>query len=434
MVEKIVYKIYNNNMDGDSMYLKRDIEEKIIEASRNFASITIYGPRQVGKSTLIKNIFPDIKYITLDDIEIKDYALRDPKGFLKYYGKPLLIDEIQKAPKLLEYIKKEIDEMKIENLKKNEKIKLIYILSGSNQFELQDAITESLAGRTCIFNLASLSYNELKERKHHEPFNPEISVLKDKEKNIINFRTRKDIFEDIMIGGMPEYVINKLNRDMFFKSYITTYIEKDVRKVISSAKETTFMNFMKYVALRTACQLDYTEISRSVGIDTRTIKEWISVLETSGIIKLIYPYAKNLSDRVIKTPKLYFMDTGLATYLCGMPTADILEKSTFAGAFYETYVISEIIKSFYNNYKDTSVIYYYRDKDQHEVDLIIEAFDSIYPIEIKKGINPVSHSKKFTVLKKYDKKVNVGLVLYSGDQILPINDEVYYCPIDLIGY
>lgn len=128
------------------------------------------------------------------------------------------------------------------------------------------------------------------------------------------------------------------------------------------------------------------------------------------------------------------MDTGLATYLCGMPTADILEKRAFAGAFYETYVVSEIIKSFYNNYKDTSCIYYYRDKDQKEVDLIIEEFDSIYPIEIKKGINPVSHSKTFNVLKKYNKKVNIGLVLYSGDQILPINDEVYYCPIDFIGY
>lgn len=418
---------------GDYMYLKRDIEEKLIEASKSFASITIYGSRDIGKLTLIENLFPNIKYITLDDIEIKDYALRDPKGFLKYYGKPLLIDEIQKAPKLLEYIKKEIDEMKKECLANDENIKLLYILSGSNQFELQDAITESLAGRTCIFNLASLSYNEIKVRKKHSSFNPEINILKNKE-NINHFRSRKEIFEDIMLGGMPEYVVNKLNRDMFFKSYITTYIEKDVRKIISSDKETVFMNFMKYVALRTACQLDYTEISRSVGIDTRTVKSWISVLETSGIIKLIYPYAKNLSDRVIKTPKIYFMDTGLATYLCGMPTADILEKSAFAGAFYETYVVSEIIKSFYNNYKDTSCIHYYRDKDQKEVDLIIEEFDSIYPIEIKKGINPVSHSKTFNVLKKYNKKVNIGLVLYSGDQILPINDEVYYCPIDFIGY
>ncbi len=415
------------------MYIKRDIEEKIIEASCQFASITIYGSRQVGKSTLIEKIFPNIQYVTLDDLEIKDYALRDAKGFLKYYGQPLIIDEIQKAPNLLEYIKIEIDNMKKQCLNNNLPISLLYILSGSNQFELQNAITESLAGRTCVFNLASLSYNEIKQRKTHSAFVPKIDILFDKQKNLNNYRSRKEIFECIINGGMPEYVINKINREMFFKSYVTTYIEKDVRRLISADKETTFMNFMKYIALRTACKLDYTEISRSVGIDVRTVKSWISILETSGIIKLLYPYAQNLSSRVIKSPKLYFMDTGLCAYLCGIPSNEILEKSIFAGPFYETYVISEIIKSYYNSYKDTSNIYYYRDCDQYEVDLIIEEYDSIYPIEIKKGINPVSSSKKFTVLKKYNKKVNVGLVIDSSDKLFPINEEVYYCPLDIIG-
>lgn len=400
------------------------------ESSKQFASITIYGSRQIGKATLIKNIFSNIKYVTLDDIGIRDYAINDPKGFLKYYNKPLIIDEIQKAPKLLDYIKIEIDEMKKMCLKNNEKIKMLYIFSGSNQFELQDSITESLAGRTCVFNLSSLSYNEIKERKEHSFFNPKIDILQAKEKLLNNeFRSRKEIFEDIMIGGMPEYVVNRPNRDMFFKSYITTYIEKDVRKIIAADKETTFMNFMQYVALRTGCQIDYSEISISVGIDSRTAKAWISVLETSGIVKLIHPYAKNLSDRVIKTPKLYFLDTGLCAYLCGMLSAEILEKSSFAGAFYETYVVSEIIKSFYNDYKDISNIYYYRDRDQYEVDLIIEEYDSIYPIEIKKGINRVSYNKKFTFLNKYNKTINKGLVIDLSE----INSEVFYCPIDIIG-
>lgn len=416
------------------MYIKRDIEEKIIEASQQFASITIYGSRQVGKSTLIEKIFPEIEYVTLDDIEVRSYAISNPKEFLKYYGKPLIIDEIQKAPKLLEYIKIEIDEMKKNCLMNNEKIKLLYILSGSNQFELQEAITESLAGRTCVFNLASLSYNEIKQRTSHSSFNPDISILREKERNLNNeYRSRKRIFEDIMIGGMPDYVVNKVNRDMFFKSYITTYIEKDVRKVISADKETTFVNFMKYVALRTGCQLDCVEISRSIGIDARTVKSWIAILETSGIIKLLQPYTKNVSDRIVKTPKLYFMDTGLCAYLCGMPSAEILEKSAFAGAFYETYVVSEIIKSYYNNYKDTSNLYYYRDRDQYEVDLIIEDYDSIYPIEIKKGINPVSNNKNFKVLEKYKKNINIGLVIDSSNKVFPINDKVYYCPIDIIG-
>lgn len=415
------------------MYIKRNIETRIIEASKQFASITIYGARQVGKSTLIEKVFPNFTYVTLDDIELRDYALRDPKGFIKYYSYPLIIDEIQKAPKLLEYIKIEIDKMKKKWLDNNGHIELLYIISGSNKFELQDAVTESLAGRTCVFNLSSLSYNEIKERESFSGFNPEINILREKSKLLNNYRSRKEIFEDIMIGGMPEYVALKPNRDMFFKSYISTYIEKDVKKIISVSKETTFMNFMKYVALRTACQLDYSEISRNVGIDVRTVKNWISILETSGIIKIIYPYAANISDRVIKTPKLYFMDTGLCAYLCGMPDSQILEKSAFAGAFYETYVISEIIKSYYNDYQNVDNIYYYRDKDQHEVDLIIESYDSIYPIEIKKGINPVSHSKRFTVLKKYKKDINVGLIIDSSDKVFPINDEVYYCPIDLIG-
>lgn len=416
------------------MYIKRDIDEKIIEASQQFASITVYGSRQVGKLTLIRKIFPEIEYVTLDDIEVRSYAISNPKEFLKYYGKPLIIDEIQKAPKLLEYIKIEIDEMKKNCLMNNEKIKLLYILSGSNQFELQEAITESLAGRTCVFNLASLSYNEIKQRTFHSSFNPDIVILREKERNLNNeYRSRKKIFEDIMIGGMPDYVVNKVNRDMFFKSYITTYIEKDVRKVISADKETTFVNFMKYVALRTGCQLDCVEISRSIGIDARTVKSWIAILETSGIIKLLQPYTKNVSDRIVKTPKLYFMDTGLCAYLCGMPSAEILEKSAFAGAFYETYVVSEIIKSYYNNYKDTSNLYYYRDRDQYEVDLIIEDYDSIYPIEIKKGINPVSNNKNFKVLEKYKKNINIGLVIDSSDKVFPINDKVYYCPIDIIG-
>lgn len=415
------------------MYIKRNIENKIIEASKQFAAITIYGPRQVGKLTLIEKIFPNINYITLDDIEIRDYAIRDPKGFIKYFSHPLIIDEIQKAPKLLNYIKIEIDAMKKKCLDNNKNIELLYIISGSNQYELQDAITESLAGRTCVFNLSSLSYNEIKERKSSSSFNPEISNLKEKNKLLNNYRSRKEIFKDIMLGGMPEFITLKPNRDMFFKSYISTYIEKDVRKIISISKETTFLNFIKYVALRTACQLDYNEISRSIGIDARTVKNWISILETSGIIKLIYPYASNISARIIKSPKIYFMDTGLCAYLCGIPDSQILEKSAFAGAFYETYVVSEIIKSYYNGYQNVDSIYYYRDKDQYEVDLIIESYNSIYPIEIKKGINPVSHKKRFSMLQKYKKNVNTGLVIDSSDKVFPINDEVYYCPIDIIG-
>ena len=415
------------------MYIKRNIENKILEASNQFASITIYGSRQVGKSTLITHLFPQFEKVTLDDIEIREYANKDPKGFLRYYSYPLIIDEIQKAPNLLEYIKEIIDKKKEEWLRDSSKTELLYILSGSNQFELQQAITESLAGRTCIFNLSSLSFNEIKERNSNSFFDTNIDRLRIKEKFLQNYRSRKEVFEDIFKGGMPEYVLNNINREMFFKSYIVTYIEKDVKKVISSTKEITFMNFMKYIALRTACQVDYSDISRNVGIDARTAKDWISILETSGIIKLLHPYCANISDRIIKSNKIYFMDTGLCSYLCGIPSADILERSAFAGQFYETYVVSEILKSFYNSYKNIDNIYYYRDKDQYEIDLVIDLFDSICPIEIKKGINPISSNKKFTVLKKYNKIINIGLIINTTDKVFPINDEVYYCPIDIIG-
>lgn len=417
------------------MYINRALEKQIIKASSEFACITIYGARQTGKSTMVRYLFSDtFNYVTLDDLSIRDYALRDPKGFLDFYKSPLVIDEIQKAPSILSYIKIIIDNYKEQCLIENKPVKLLYILTGSNQFELQEAISESLAGRTAIFNMTSLSFSEKYKYLEQSYFDPHINVLLKKEKYAHKFLSRKEIFEDIFNGGMPEFVLNNINRDRYYNSYVTTYIEKDVKKVISASKETVFLNFMEYIALRTANQIDYADISRSVGIDSRTVKEWISILETSGIIKLLQPYMSNISDRIIKKPKIYFLDTGLCSYLARIPTAEILEKSAFAGAFYETYVVSEIIKSYYNSSKDYKrEIYYYRDKDQKEVDLIIETFEGIYPIEIKKGINRVSPQKSFRFLQKYNKKILNGLIIDSCEKIKPLNNEIYYCPISMIG-
>ena len=417
------------------MYINRALEKQIIKASSEFACITIYGARQTGKSTMVRYLFSDtFNYVTLDDLSIRDYALRDPKGFLDFYKSPLVIDEIQKAPSILSYIKIIIDNYKEQCLIENKPVKLLYILTGSNQFELQEAISESLAGRTAIFNMTSLSFSEKYKYLEQSYFDPHINVLLKKEKYAHKFLSRKEIFEDIFNGGMPEFVLNNINRDRYYNSYVTTYIEKDVKKVISASKETVFLNFMEYIALRTANQIDYADISRSVGIDSRTVKEWISILETSGIIKLLQPYMSNISDRIIKKPKIYFLDTGLCSYLARIPTAEILEKSAFAGAFYETYVVSEIIKSYYNSSKDYKrEIYYYRDKDQKEVDLIIETFEGIYPIEIKKGINRVSPKKSFRFLQKYNKKILNGLIIDSCEKIKPLNNEIYYCPISMIG-
>ncbi len=418
------------------MFIKRNIEDLIKKCSKEFACITIYGARQVGKSTVLDMVFEN-KYekITLDDTRIKELAKNNPKLFLETYGWPLIIDEIQKAPELLSEIKIIIDKQKLYWNKNDLPYELMYILTGSNQFELQEVVSESLAGRTAILNMASLSYNEIVKNETHSTFNPDINTLKEKEKKFKPvYRTRKEIFEDIFRGGMPEYIARKKDRDIFFSSYINTYLEKDVRKLVSADNETTFLRFLEYIALRTACQIDYSDIANSIGVDARTIKRWISILSTSGIIKLLEPYMKNTSDRIVKTPKLYFMDTGLCAYLCKWPNAEMLEKGVMGGAFYETYVVSEIIKSYYNNNSYFNLpLYYYRDKDQKEVDLIIETIEGIYPIEIKKGINPVNSKKNFNILSKYKKTILRGLVIDSCDKLLPINENVYYCPISLIG-
>ena len=417
------------------MFIKRDIEELIKSCAEEFVCITIYGARQVGKSTTIDMVFEEkFKKVTLDDTMLLDLAKRNPKLFLENYGWPLVIDEIQKAPGLISEIKIIIDNQKKYWNKNDLPYELMYILTGSNQFELQEAVSESLAGRTAVLNMASLSFNEISKSPSKSFFNPDINVLKEKEaKAKPRYISRKEIFENIFNGGMPEYIVRKINRNKFFPSYLKTYLEKDIKKLVSADNETTFLRFLEYIALRTASQVDYTDIANSVGIDVRTVKRWISILCTSGLIILLEPYMKNMSDRIVKSPKLYFMDTGLCAYLCKWPTAEMLEKGVMSGAFYETYVVSEIVKSYYNSTLDKAPIYYYRDKDQKEVDLIFEAIDGIYPIEIKKGINPVSYKKNFKVLEKYNKKIFTGLVIDSCESIIPINENVYYCPISLIG-
>ena len=421
------------------MYLRRDIEQTLLKAAEETACITIYGSRQVGKSTVVRNLFKDFQYVSLDDIANRGLAISNPKLFLQTYKYPLIIDEIQKAPQLLDEIKIVIDNKKFEWLNNGESSKLLYVLSGSNQFELQEAVADSLAGRTYVFNLASLSYNEIAQRDAHSYFDPSIDILRDKEERFKpKALTKETIFENIFKGGMPERIAKSVDRDKYYASYLNTYIEKDVKKVLKNTNEFIFLKFIGFVAYRTGCQLNYDDISRNVGVDAKIIKQWISILRTSGLIVLLEPYLSNVGDRIIKTPKIYFMDTGLAAYLCRWGSAKQLEESQMAGAFYETYIVSEIVKSYYNAGKaifdfGSHHIYYYRDKDKKEVDLIIETAQGIYPIEIKKGENPVSYNKNFAFLNKYNVNIVNGLVIYSGDKVFPINESVYYCPVHMIG-
>lgn len=413
------------------MYFKRTIEKTIEKLARFFPCLVIYGPRQVGKSTTVNELFNrSIPHVTLDDIDDRSLANSNPKLFLDNYSYPLVIDEIQKAPILLDEIKRRIDLKKQQWLKEEKPYELMYILTGSNSFEIQNSIADSLAGRIGILSMSSFDQKE-KDQEEENPFENDFSKLKEKKNRV---RSKKEIFESIFEGGMPEIVTRRGERDFYFKSYLNSYIEKDVRKLVSASNELSFRNFIYYLALRTGQEFHPDDIGKDLGIDGRTIKRWTSILETSGIIYLLQPFMSRASNRIIKAPKLYFMDTGLCAYLCKWPTSEMLQNCAMSGAFFETYVVSEILKNFLNfNKRPEDSLFYYRDKDRKEVDLILAQPDGITPIEIKKGVSPSSPTKNFDVLKKYNQTIKLGMVIDTCDKLRLINDKAFMMPVGLIG-
>jgi len=407
------------------------IEKTVRETANDFPVIVITGARQVGKSTMMQ-ILKDqnMNYVTLDDLEARSLALKDPKYFLEQYPYPLFIDEIQYAPNLLPYIKMIVDKERFENLMQNKKTRSLFWLTGSQQFQVMKNVSESLAGRIGILNLYSLSLSEISGNPS-PLFSPKINDLK--ARTIKSQYNTKDIFLRIFNGGMPELIAKNVDRNSFFSSYINTYIERDVKQVLNLGKTIEFYNFMQYIAVRTAQELNYSTIAKEVGVDSKTIKNWISILESSGIIYLLQPYSLNLSNRIIKSPKLYFMDTGLCSYLAKYPNPETLEVGALSGAIFETYVVSEIIKNFTSHGLDPKMyLYYYRDKDQKEVDLIYTEGEQLYPIEIKKGVSPSSPDKNFDVLKKYTDNVEPGIVICMSETLQPINRNCWLCPIKYI--
>lgn len=232
---------------------------------------------------------------------------------------------------------------------------------------------------------------------------------------------------------MPDVVTGETPRELYYKAYVDTYIEKDVRKLISASREMRFRKFIALAALRTGQEINYAELASEVGVDVDTVKRWLSILETSGIIIFLEPYMSNLSKRIIKAPKMYFMDTGLCAYLCKWPNARMLEDCAMSGAFFETYVISEIAKSFYNHAQNPKMyLYYYRDIDKKEVDLLYADNDKIYPIEIKKGSAPSKATRNFSALSKYQKEIMPGLIICNTDKIRPYDEKAYLLPVGMI--
>lgn len=407
------------------MYIKRNIEEAIIQASKEYPVVMVCGQRQVGKSTMLNHIKENNRrYVSFDDRQAKRLAETDPTLFFETYGYPILIDEFQKVPTILETIKDISDKLGYEGKDNNG----LFWLTGSQKFEMMKGVSESLAGRVAVFEMSSLSKNEL-IGKDYGVFNPEISALKKREniKSSVN-----DIYGLIFKGGMPKINASSINRDKYYSDYINTYLERDIKELSQVGKLDEFYVFLVYIAARTGQEIKYDEISKQVGISAPTAKSWITILERSGVIFILRPYSSSVTNRLVKTPKMYFMDTGLAAYLCRWPNAETLQNGNMDGAFLETYVVSEIVKSYYNSGIPVNNLYYYRDIDQKEIDLLIVTADSIYPIEVKKNKDPSKPDKNFNVLNKFGLNVKPGLVICMCDEIVPINKNCYLIPVSLI--
>jgi predicted AAA+ superfamily ATPase len=408
------------------MYIKRNLEQAFLEASTYYPVLVLCGQRQVGKSTMLNAIKEkDRRYVTLDDITARRLAENDPELFFETYGTKLIIDEFQRVPSLLLEIKKIVDEKSLSGENNNG----MFWLSGSQQFRMMKSISESLAGRVGIFPLSSFSQSEL-ESINRPAFSPKIQDLKSKPP-IKSLSSVHSAYEKIFKGGMPKLNTSRIPRERFFMDYINTYIERDIHDLEQVGKLNEFYSFLVFIAARTGQELKYDEIAKGVGISAPTAKSWVSILERSGIIFILHPYYQNITSRLVKTPKVYFLDTGLASYLCRWPNAETLENGAMSGAFFETFVISEIVKSYYNAGKDLN-LYYYRDIDKKEIDLLVADADGVTPIEIKKAKNPSDAGRNFPVLKKLNVPLNPALILCMADELVPYSKDSWLCPISLI--
>ncbi len=421
----------NNN------YIHRTIENKLDEMYGNFPAILITGSRQSGKSTVLQYIAStkkiNINEVSLDDLNERTLALEDPETFLRSHGTPLIIDEFQYAPNLLSYIKIKIDEArKNEMFGNGNEVGTLYYLTGSQIFETMENITESLAGRVGIIDLYPLSTREI-YNSLEEIFIPDINILKNKQP--LKYEYIDNIFDRIFRGSYPElYKNEKINIETFFSSYLRTYIERDVRKIINIQDEVKFLKFISSLAARTGQEFNSTDIAKDVGVDPATITKWTGVLSNTYIIFLLQPHMNTNVGRIIKRPKIYFMDTGLACYLTGYVSSETLKRSAYSGQIFETYIISEIVKSYTNNQRDPKKhLYYYRDNNGKEIDLLVIHENNIYPIEIKKGANPEKDAiKNFNIIKKFEMNSPNGIVLCLSKDIHAIDENNYIIPIEYI--
>lgn len=408
-------------------YIERAISSVLRQRVKTSKCTLVVGARQVGKSTLIKREFEEFNRANFDDRLTRMQAKEEPKLFFLNNPCPLFIDEVQKESDILEDIKQIVDESDERGL---------FILSGSQKLELMKGMSESLAGRVSISELSGLSLREIYGVKFNRHFVPSEDYLIEREKEIISY---ENIWEIIHRGSYPELYDTERDWQEYYSSYVATYLERDINELIL-ADEVTFTKFLTAVAARTGELLNYANIANEVGVSEPTIKKWISILERTGIVYLLQPYSANALKRAIKTPKIYFRDTGLACYLTRWLTADALKCSAVAGNMFETFVVSEILKSYTNEGKDYKFsIFYYRGKDkgttnENEIDLIIEENGILYPIEIKLSGNPkASMGATNPVLDKVEgKKRGMGVILCLVDKKTYLRENLIALPITYI--
>lgn len=405
-------------------YFSRQMQPLLNELLQQFPAILVTGARQVGKSTLLQQLGENYQYITFDDPLLLEQAQTEPSLFMLNHPGKLILDEVQYVPALFSSLKLAIDKHKQLGM---------FLLSGSQAFELMQNVTESLAGRIAVLKLAGLSLREIQNSPFHLPFIPTLEYLQQRE---MDLKPTENIWEIIHRGSMPRLWQAPVNWDIFYASYVSTYIERDVRALANIANLGDFTRFMVAIAARSGELLNYSNVAQEVGVSADTIKRWVTILEASGIVYLLKPYHHNHLKRAIKTPKIYMMDTGLMAWLTKWLTPQTIQQGAKSGQFFETFVVTEIIKSFYNKGIEPP-IYFYRDTNQKEIDLLIEYDRVLYPVEIKVTAKPTKQmAKSFNILRdnlpEDEIQISHGVIFNQYPNKLWLSDSLLALPISFV--
>lgn len=407
------------------MYYQRELKDSWLDASSQFAVLLLTGPRQAGKTTFLRHICEEgRRYVTLDDPVVRSLANEEPTLFLQRHPTPILIDEIQYAPDLLPHIKMAVDAGEERGG---------FWLTGSQHFLMMRGMSESLAGRIAIMNLLGFSRRE----RHRTglgfgPFLPTPKILEERE-SLAARSGLGDIYREIWAGCFPGLVAGPVrNRDLFYSSYLQTYIQRDVRDLAQVGDDAAFLRFLRACAARTGQLLNLSDLARDADVSHGTAKNWLSILQTSMVVVLLQPYYSNLTKRLVKSPKLYFLDTGLCAYLTEWSSPGTLEAGALSGPILETFVFTEILKSWWHR-GESPPVYYYRDKDRREIDFLFVFDQTLYPVEVRKSASPSREwVRRFSALERLGLKIGTGGVFCFSSERIPLDESNEAIPIGML--